>query len=63
MFVWIQLFHFRLLLLAVKGAKSLQNVNGEIHDTFVATCVALGVIDDEDERERAMNEAVMWMML
>ena len=55
-----ELFHLRLLLLTVKGAKSfdsLRNVNGEIHDTFIATCVALGLIDDNDERQRAMNEA------
>ena len=47
-----ELFHLRLLLLKVKGAKSfksLRNVNDEVHDTFVATCVALGLINDDDE--------------
>ena len=47
-----ELFHLRLLLFKVKGAKSfesLRNVNDEIHDTFVATCLTLGLIDDDDE--------------
>ena len=54
------LFHLQLLLLTVEGAKSfhsLRNVNGEIHDTYVATYVALGLIDDDDEWQRAVNEA------
>ena len=60
-----ELFHLRLLLLTAKGAKSfesLRTVNDKIHDTFVATCVALGLIDDDDEWLRAMNEAEIWMM-
>ena len=59
-----KLFHLRLLLLTVKGAKSfenLRNVIGEIHDTFVATCVALDLIDDDYEWQRTMNEAEIWM--
>ena len=48
-----ELFHLRLLLLLkVKDAKSIQsfrNVNDEIYDTFVATGVALSLIDDDDE--------------
>ena len=60
-----ELFHLRLLLLTVKCAKSfesLRNVNDEIHDTFVATCVALGLIDDDGEWQRVMNEAEIWIM-
>ena len=60
-----ELFQLRLLLLTVKGVKSFENlrtVNDKIYNTFVATCVALGLIDDDDEYVRAMNEAEMWMM-
>ncbi|XP_011859152.1 PREDICTED: uncharacterized protein LOC105556668 [Vollenhovia emeryi] len=61
----IELFHLRLLLLTVKGAKSfndLKTVNGEVYPTFSAACLALGLIEDDDEWKRAMNEAVGWMM-
>ena len=52
-------------MLTVNGAKileSLRTVTDKIHDTFVATCVALGLIDDDDEYVRAMNEAEICMM-
>ncbi|KYN10408.1 ATP-dependent DNA helicase PIF1, partial [Trachymyrmex cornetzi] len=61
----IELFHLRLLLLTIKGATSFQNlkvVNGETHQTFSAACLALGLIEDDDEWNRAMHEAVKWMM-
>ena len=60
-----ELFYLRLLLLTVKGAKSFEshrNVNDEIHNTFVATCVALGLINDDDEWQRAVNKVEIWMM-
>jgi len=60
----IELFHL-LLLLTVKGAESFDNlkiVNGEICQSFFAACLALGLIEDDDEWRRAMNEAVGWMM-
>ncbi|XP_011859489.1 PREDICTED: ATP-dependent DNA helicase RRM3-like [Vollenhovia emeryi] len=61
----IELFHLRVLLLHVKGAtnfQKLRTVNNEIHPTFVAACLALGLIEDDDEWYRAMNEAKVWMM-
>jgi len=60
-----ELFHLRLLLLTVKGAMSfddLRTVNGEICQSFLAACLALGLIEDDEEWKRAMNEAVGWMM-
>jgi len=48
----IELFHLRLLLLSVKGATSfndLKIVNGEIYQSFSAACLALGLIEDDDE--------------
>ena len=60
-----ELFHLRLLLLHVKGAinfDSLKTVNGEIQPTFSATCLALGLISDDEEWTRAMQEATLWMM-
>lgn len=61
----VELFHLRLLLIHVKGAKSfddLKMVNGEIQESYVAACLKLGLIEDDDEWKRAMNEAVVWMM-
>ncbi|KYN14600.1 ATP-dependent DNA helicase PIF1 [Trachymyrmex cornetzi] len=61
----IELFHLRLLLLTVKGATSfndLRIVNGELCQSFSAACLALGLIEDDDEWIRAMKEAVEWMM-
>lgn len=53
------------MLLTVKGATSfndLKTVNGETYQTFSETCLALGLIEDDDEWIKAMNEAVGWMM-
>jgi len=61
----IELFHLRILLLHVRGATSFQElrtVNNEIHQTFTAACLALGLIEDDEEWYRAMNEAKIWMM-
>jgi len=58
-----ELFHLRLLLFTVEGAISfndLKTVNGEFCQSFSAVCLGLGLIED-DERKRAMNEAVKWM--
>ena len=60
-----ELFHLRLLLLKVKGAKSfedLRTVDGQVCESFIATCLALGLIEDDDEWRRAMDEAAVWMM-
>ncbi|XP_057339407.1 uncharacterized protein LOC130676918 [Microplitis mediator] len=61
----IDLFHLRLLLIHIKGAKSfeeLKTVNGIICDTFMSACLAAGLIEDDQEWRRTLNEAVSWMM-
>ncbi|XP_074099928.1 uncharacterized protein LOC141528005 [Cotesia typhae] len=60
-----ELFHLRILLLHSKGARNyeeLSTVNGVIHNTFTETCLAAGLIEDDDEWKRTLNEAVIWMM-
>lgn len=59
------MFHLRILLLHVKGVSSFQElrtVNNEVHQTFTAACLALGLIEDDEEWYRVMNEAKAWMM-
>lgn len=61
----LELFHLRLILLHIKGATSfdsLKTVNGIVHPSFTAACLALGLIEDDEEWVRAMEEAVVWMM-
>ena len=55
----------RLLLLHCKGATSfddLKNINGVQYQLFSEICLALGLIDDDEEWCRAMQESVSWMM-
>ncbi|XP_011859026.1 PREDICTED: uncharacterized protein LOC105556539, partial [Vollenhovia emeryi] len=42
--------------------QELKTVNNEVHPTFTAACLALGLIEDDEEWYRAMNEAKVWMM-
>ncbi|XP_029157800.1 uncharacterized protein LOC114930213 [Nylanderia fulva] len=61
----IELFHLRILLLNIKGATSynaLKTVNGVLHQTFTSACLALGLIEDDDEWKRAISKASIWMM-
>ncbi|XP_058796670.1 uncharacterized protein LOC131667344 [Phymastichus coffea] len=61
----VELFHLLLLLLHVKGATSfdsLKTVNGIVQPTFTAACLELGLIEDDHEWAKAMEEATMWMM-
>ncbi|XP_043481809.1 uncharacterized protein LOC122510914 [Leptopilina heterotoma] len=61
----LELFHLRLLLLTVKGVtsfQSLRTVNGVIHESFTSACLALGLIEDDSEWIRTMEEATLWMM-
>ncbi|XP_043479916.1 uncharacterized protein LOC122509746 [Leptopilina heterotoma] len=61
----IELFHLRLLLLTTKGAtsfKDLKSVDGVIHETFTSACLALGLIEDDHEWVRTIEEAAVWMM-
>ena len=61
----VELFRLRLFLLNCRGAKSfdeLKNLNGVQYMTFSEACLALGLIDDDEERSRAMQEAVSWII-
>ena len=61
----VELFRLRLLLLNCRDAKSfdeLKNINGIQYMTFSEACLALGLIDDNEEWSRVMQEAVSWMM-
>ena len=55
----------RVLLLHVPGATSyehLRSYNGVTHDTFQAACIARGLLDDDQEWDRALSEAVSLLM-
>lgn len=61
----VELFYLRLLLLTVKGAtcfEDLRTVNEVLHETYLDACLALGLIEDDEEWKRAMHEAEIWMM-
>lgn len=48
----IELFNLRLLLLTVKGAASFENlrtVDGILRSSFTEACIALGLIENDDE--------------
>ena len=60
-----ELLHLRILLLSIKGATSfddLKTVDGVIHPTFAAACLALGLVENDEEWRKAMIEATSWMM-
>ncbi|XP_015112256.1 ATP-dependent DNA helicase PIF2-like [Diachasma alloeum] len=60
-----ELFHLRLLLITATGPTSFENlrtVDGHTHPTFQSTCLALGLIEDDAEWDRAMTEGEVWMM-
>lgn len=61
----IELFHERLLLLHVKGPTSfdyLKTVDNILYPSFTAACLSLGLIEDDEEWKKAMEEASKWMM-
>ena len=61
----IELFHLRLLLLRVKGAvnyNDLNTVNGIQHETFSDACLALGIIENDEEWRNSMKDGEFWMM-
>ncbi|XP_058789100.1 uncharacterized protein LOC131663051 [Phymastichus coffea] len=61
----LELFQLRLLLLHIKGATSFQylrTVNNIIYPTFTAACLALGLIENDNEWDIALSEGVKWMM-
>ena len=61
----LELFRLRFLLSNVKGAKCynhLKTVKGVQYSTYFEACIALGLIENDKEWDRAMQEAVSWMM-
>ncbi|XP_058789684.1 uncharacterized protein LOC131663341 [Phymastichus coffea] len=61
----LELFHLRMLLLHVKGAvsfESLRTVDNTVHPTFVAACLALGLIENDEEWKLALEDGTKWMM-
>ena len=53
-------FYLRLLLTAVKGAISfehLRTVNGVLYPTFKTACIALGLLEDDNEWTQCLQEA------
>ncbi|XP_058809855.1 uncharacterized protein LOC131675046 [Phymastichus coffea] len=60
-----ELFHLRLLLFHVKDPTSyndLKTVDNILYPSFTAACLALGIIEDDEEWNKAMREAETWMM-
>ena len=56
-------YYLRLLLTVVRGAKSFQDlrtVNGILHYTFQATCVARGLLEDDREWLECFGEASLF---
>ena len=58
-------FFLRMLLIHVKGAtsyESLRTVDGVQHDTFYAAARSMHLMDDDDEWENCLHEAVFSQM-
>lgn len=54
-------YFLRLLLTVVKGATSFESlctVDGVVHPTFRAACLALGLLEDDGEWHQCLSEAV-----
>ena len=56
-------FYLRLLLTAVRGAtsfKDLRTINGVVHRNYKNACVALGLLDSDEEWDQCLQEAATW---
>ncbi|XP_028085778.1 uncharacterized protein LOC114286752 [Camellia sinensis] len=56
-------YYLRMLLNKVRGAESFEHiriVNGVVHITFKSACIALGLLDDDNEWHEALAEASNW---
>ncbi|KAH0611538.1 uncharacterized protein H6S33_010803 [Morchella sextelata] len=56
-------YYLRLLLTAVRGAKSfehLRTVGNILHPTFKAACIALGLLEDDQEWIQCFTEAIVF---
>ena len=61
----VERFSLRLLLIAVKGATSFENlrtVDGVVHQTFKSAAAARGLLEDDIVWERTMDEAASFSM-
>lgn len=60
-----EVFYLRMLLLHVTGCKSFEDVrtyNGILHETFQATCIARGLLKDDNEWINCLTEACSYQM-
>jgi hypothetical protein len=56
-------YYLRMLLNCVKGATSYEHlwtVDGTKHDTFKDACIAMGLLEDDNEWHQALEEASIW---
>lgn len=56
-------YYLRMLLTKVQGAKcyeDIRTVNGVVYPTFKSACLALGLLDDDNEWGAALTEASTW---
>ena len=55
-----ELYYLRMMLYHKAGAKSftdLRTINGEVQPSFQAACLKMGLLDDDTENDRTMEEA------
>ncbi len=58
-------YYLRMLLNYVKGATSyehLRTVDGIKHDTFKDACIAMGLLANDNEWHRALEEVGLWAL-
>ncbi|KAI9083809.1 hypothetical protein K1719_034277 [Acacia pycnantha] len=58
-----EFYYLRILLTKVKGPSSyeaIRIIDGVVHPTYRAACIALGLLDDDCEFLAALKEASMW---
>ena len=56
-------FYLRLLLMVMKGPTSfddLRTFDGMLYDTFKSACIARGLLDSDEQWDRALTEAAAW---
>ena len=56
-------FYLRLLLTVVKGPTSFDDLctfDGMLYDTFKSACIACGLLDSDEQWDRALTEAAVW---
>ncbi len=56
-------YYLRMLLNCVKGATSYEHlriVDGTKHDTFKDACIAMGLLEDDNEWHQALEEVGLW---